>query len=74
VDDAMSENFEHLTDILEMQDFIENMSLEVGPNPTSNIMPTETNTLNTTSFVIEVTIATKLNSYDNTITIVLHKV
>jgi hypothetical protein len=73
-DDDVSEDFEHLTDIPEMQDFIENMNLEVGPNPTSKMVPTDTNTLNTTGLVLEVTIAIKISSDDNSQTIFLNKV
>ena len=57
VDDDMSEDFEHLTDIPEIQDFIENMNLEVSPNTTSKVVQTNTNTLNTTGLVLKVTIA-----------------
>jgi hypothetical protein len=57
-----------------MQDFIENMNLEVGQNPTSKMVPTDTNTLNTTGLELEVTIAIKISSDDNSQTIILHKV
>jgi Retroviral aspartyl protease len=70
----MAEDYEHLTDIPEMQDFIENMNLEVGQNPTSKMVPTDTNTFNTTGLVLEVTIAIKISSDDNSQTIILNKV
>jgi hypothetical protein len=66
----MPEDFEHLTDIPEMQDLMENMNLEVGPNPTSKLVPNDTNTLNTTGLVLEVTIAIKISSDDNSQTII----
>ena len=70
----MSEDFEHLPDIPEIQEFIENMNLEVSPNTTSKVVQTNTNTLNTTGLVLEVTIAIKLSSDDNCQTIMLNKV
>jgi hypothetical protein len=50
----MSEDIEHLANVPEMQDFIDNIHFEVGPNQASNDVPPDTNTLNT---VLEVAIA-----------------
>jgi hypothetical protein len=70
----MSENFEHLTDIPEIQDFIDSMNPEVCPNSTSNIVPSGTNTLNNIGLVLEVTVAIKLSSNNYSQTNIINKV